>query len=109
MLPLVLRAANLLQVDELEIFRLAYRFWNRHCDETSYIGKAFKQYLHEKAAPPWVTHFARRVVQAYNRGNFDPATFGVYPTYEKLPLTWALALQTPRYVQLNKDCNVFVA
>jgi hypothetical protein len=109
MVPLVIRASNLLQVDELEVFRLAHRFWNRHCNEPSYICKSFKRYLQEKVVPPWVNHFARRVIQAYIHGNFDPATFGVYPEYDKLPLTWSLALQTPRYVQLNKDCNVFVA
>jgi len=109
MFPLVLRAANLLQVDELEVFRLAHRFWNRHCDEPSYLGKAFTKYLQEKTAPPWVTHFARRVIQAYKHGNFDPASFGVFPSYEKLPLTWSLALQTPRYVKLKKTCEVFAA
>jgi hypothetical protein len=56
-----------------------------------------------------VTHFSRRVVQAYQGKNFDPAVFGVYPAYEKLPLSWSLALQTPRYVKLNKNCNVLVA
>lgn len=109
MVPLVLRAANLLQVDELEVFRLAHRYWNHRCDEPSYIGKAFHKYLHDKISPPWVTHFARRVVQAYNRGNFDPVSFGVYPEFDKLPWTWSLALQTPRYVRLRKNCHVLVA
>lgn len=109
MLPLVLRAANLLQVDEHEVFRLAYRFWNRRCDEPSFIGKAFKKYLQEKTAPPWVVHFARRVIQAYNHNNFDPAAFGVYPSYEKLPLTLSIALQIPRYVKLKQSCDVLAA
>lgn len=109
MVPLVLRASNLLHVNELEVFRLAHRFWNRRCDESSYIGKAFQIYLNENISPPWVTHFARRVVQAHKHGNFDPVSFGVYPEYERLPLTWSMALQTPRYVEIKRDCNVFVA
>jgi len=109
MFSVVIRAANVLQVDELEVFRLAHRFWNRQCDEPSYIGRAFSKYLQEKVAPPWVNHFARRVLQSYQSKNFDPAAFGVYPCYERLPLIWSLALQTPRYVPLKRACDVFVA
>lgn len=109
MMLVVIRAANILHVDEYEIFRLAHRFWHRNCDEPRAIRTVFKKYLESKSAPPWVVHFSRKVMQAYQRGNFDPAAFGVYPPYEKLPLSWSLALQTPRYVPLKQECDVFVA
>ena len=109
MAPLVIRAANLLQVDELEVFRLAYRFWHRRSDDADCINAAFDKYLRQKTAPPWVVHFARTVVQTYERGNFDPAMFGIYPEYERIPLTWSLAFQTPRYVSLNTAGDVLVA
>ena len=106
---LVIRAANLLSVDELEIFKLAHRFWYRRPDEPYAINVEFNKYLRQKTAPHWVVHFARTVVQAYKRGNFDPAMFGIYPEYEKIPFCWSLAFQTPRYVSLNKAGDVLVA
>lgn len=109
MAPLVIRAANLLNVDELEVFRLAFQFWHRRADDANCINAAFNKYLCKKIAPPWVVHFARTVVQTYNRGNFDPAMFGIYPEYERIPLTWSLAFQTPRYVSLNTAGDVLVA
>jgi len=109
MVPIVIRAANVLHVDEFEVFRLAHRFWNRHCAESSSIRSAFNKYVQNRIVPPWVVHFSRRVMQAYQGDNFDPAMFGVYPAYEKIPLCWSVALQTPRYVKLKQNCDVFVA
>lgn len=109
MVPLVIRAANVLHVDEFEVFRLAYRFWNRHCTDSGSVHTAFRKYVRNRIVPHWVTHFSRRVVQSYRGKNFDPAVFGVYPTYEKLPLSWSLTLQLPRYVKLKKNCDVLVA
>jgi hypothetical protein len=109
MVPVVIRAANLLHVDELEIFKLAYQFWYRRADEPRAMNVEFNKYLTNKTAPPWVMHFARMVVQAYNRGDFDPVTFGIYPDYEKIPLCYSLAFQTPRFVPLNKSGEMFIA
>lgn len=105
MVEMVLRAANILSVDELEVFRLANRFWQRRSD----IKAAFNKYLDKKIVPHWVLHFARNVVQSYERGTFEPAVFGIYPCYETIPLSWALALQTPRAVVLNEGANLFIA
>lgn len=109
MVPIVLRAANLLSVDELEVFKLAHRFWYCRADEPMVITAEFNKYLSKRIAPPWVMHFARTVVQTYNRGDFDPATFGIYPDYEKIPLCYSLAFQTSRFLPLNKTGEVFVA
>jgi len=109
MVPLVIKASNILNVDEFEIFRLAHRYWNHHCADPSAISRAFAKYVQNRTVPPWVTHFSRRVVQAYHAKNFDPAIFGVYPAYERLPWSWSVALQTPRYVKLNRNCDVLAA
>ena len=109
MFLLVIRAANLLNVDELEVFRLAHNFWYHRADEANSVNAAFNKYLRKKIAPPWVVHFARTVVQAYDRGSFDPVMFGIYPKYEQIPLCYALAFQTPRFVPLNKTAEVFIA
>lgn len=108
MVMVVMKAANILQVDELEVFQLAHRFNHLTSDETTIINLTFKKYLEEKIAPPWVTQFARLVVQAYQRGDFDPAMFGILPKYDRMPLCWSLLTQTPRYVPLNQG-SVFVA
>lgn len=109
MVLLVLRAANLLRVDELELFNLAHRFWHHRTAESSYIKVAFHKYLDKKIAPPWVVHFARSVVQAYDSGDFEPAVFGIYPSYEAIPLTWSLAFQTPLSLPLNEAGGLLVA
>ena len=106
---LVIRAANILQVDELEIFRLAHRFNHLRTDEDATVHLVFKQYLENKIAPPWVTQYARLVVQTYNRGGFDPAMFGILPTYDRMPWCWSLLTQTPRYVRLNQGGGIFLA
>lgn len=109
MFLLVIRAANLLNVDELEVFRLAHRFWYHRTDDTNSINTAFDNYLRKKTAPPWVVHFSRTVIRSHDHGNFDPVMFGIYPEYEKLPLSWSLAFQTPRYVSFDKAGDVLVA
>jgi hypothetical protein len=110
MILLVIRAANLLKVDELELFRLAHRFWHYHTGESCpQINAAFNEYLEKKTAPPWVIHFARSVVRAYDCGNFEPAMFGIYPSYEEIPLSWSLAFQTPLSLPLNHFRDLLIA
>ena len=109
MVLLVIRAANLLSVDELEVFKLAHRFWHHRTAENCYIKKAFHKYLEKKIVPPWVMHYARSVVQAYEHGNFEPALFGISPSFEAIPLTWSLAFQTPRSLPLNEAGDLLVA
>ena len=109
MILLVIRAANLLRVDELELFRLAYRFWYHHTAETRDIKAAFDEYLRSQLVPPWVVHFARSVVQAYDHGNFEPAMFGIFPSCEIIPLSWSLVFQTPLSVPFNEAHDLLVA
>jgi hypothetical protein len=56
MILLVIRASNVLRVDELELFNLAYRFWHHRTAETKHIAALFADYLDNKTAPPWVVH-----------------------------------------------------
>ena len=106
---LVIRAANLLRVDELELFNLAHRFWHYRTAEPRQIDLVFNEYLDKKVAPPWVVHYARSVVQAYNRGNFEPVNFGIYPSHEEIPLTWSLAFQIPPSMPLNDANDLLIA
>lgn len=109
MIMLVIRAANLLRVDELELFKLAHRFWHHQTIETRQIKSVFNEYLETKNAPPWVVHYARSVVQAYNGGHFEPVAFGVYPCFEEIPLSWSLAFQTPLSLPLNELGDLLIA
>ncbi|MDX1811965.1 MAG: hypothetical protein R3240_08465 [Gammaproteobacteria bacterium] len=106
MVESVLRAANILNVDELEVFHLAARYWSRHTDD---IKVAFKEYLSNKSVPHWVLHFSRNVLKAYERGNFEPALFGVFPSHESIQFTWALVFKTPLSLPLNTDGNLLIA
>lgn len=106
MIESVLRAANILHVDELEVFRLADRFWNRQSDD---LEVAFDKFLTQKVVPHWVLHFARTVIKAYEKGNFEPAQFGVYPSHEAIQFSWALIFNTPSYFPLSTDGNLLVA
>jgi hypothetical protein len=109
MILLVIRAANLLKVDEFELFRLAHKFWHHHIAEPHNIKVAFNEYLEKKVAPPWVMHFSRKVVQAYDCGNLEPAMFGIYPSYERLPFSWSLVFQTPSSIPVHDEDDLFLA
>jgi len=106
MVESVLRAANILNVDELEVFRLADRCWSRQSDDLRVV---FAKYLQRKILPHWVQHFARTVIKSYEEGNFEPALFGVYPSYESTPFTWALVFNTPSCFPINTDGNLLIA
>ena len=106
MVESVLRAANILNVDELEVFRLANQYWSRQADD---LRVAFTKYLNRKIVPHWVLHFARTVIKAYEQGNFEPAQFGVYPSYETIQFSWALVFNTPISLPLNTDGNLLIA
>ena len=109
MILIVIRASNLLRVDELQLFKLAYRYWHHRTAESHHIHALFTDYLNNKIAPPWVVHFARSVLRAYESGHLEPARFGVYPAYEELPLGWSLAFQTPRSLPLNDPDGLLIA
>ncbi len=109
MILLVIRAANLLEVNELQLFDLAHRFWHHHSADPRQIYAVFTNYLNTKIAPPWVVHFSRSVLRAYNTGTFEPVDFGIYPTYEKIPLGWSLAFHTPLSMPLNNPEDLLVA
>jgi hypothetical protein len=103
---LVLRSANLLNVNEFEVFCLANRHWHHQFHD---VDDAFRKYLNKKFVPPWVLHFARTVVKAYERGNFEPALFGVYPAFETISITWALAFKAPCQLTLSENSDMLVA
>lgn len=109
MIEFVIRASNILKVDELQLFYLAYEFWHAREAEPRHIRKVFSRYMDKKIAPPWVVHFARSVLRDYQCSNFNPAKFGVRPRPEALPLLRSLIFKTSRTLPLHDDNNVFIA
>ena len=106
MVESVLRAANILHVDELEVFRLADQYWSRQAED---LNAAFEKFLKQQHVPHWVLHFARTVIKAYEQGNFEPAEFGVYPSHEAIQFSWALIFDIPSYVPLSAEGNLLIA
>lgn len=109
MIESVIRASNLLCVDELELFNLAYQYWYAIEAEPREIYKIYTQYMHKKIAPPWAIHYARSVLGAYQSGNFDPTMFGIQPKTEELPLLCSLIFKIPRTYRLNEEDYLLVA
>ena len=110
MIELVIRASNILMIDELQLFSLSYEYWYAHEAEPRYIREVFSHYLSEKIAPPWVVHFARSVLRDYQTGNLDPEKFGIKPVVnENIPLGWSLAFKTPFALPSNDDDDVLIA
>lgn len=59
--PMVLEAANALDVTEFELFDLAHRAWFDRPGESRELEQAFGPYMMHGQAPYWVRHFARRI------------------------------------------------
>ena len=105
----VIRAANLLYIDEHRLFELAYWKWHHRRAEPQLIERVFLRYLHRAPIPYWARHYARTVVHAYNAGDLEPAQFGVRPAYERIPLFWALPLRTPLSVAIKVESGILIA
>ena len=105
----VLRAANVLNVGERQIFEFAHQYWYTQQADANYISAALRDYLLNHITPPWVLHFARAVIRAYQDGTLNQLLFGVSPVYEQLPLVWSIVLRAPRLQRYDDSDNVLVA
>jgi len=65
--------------------------------------------LSNHITPPWVLHFARAVIRAYEDGTLNQLLFGVSPVIEELPLLWSIVLHAPRMQRYDDNNNVLVA
>ncbi len=62
-LQLVARAAALVELSEYDLFALAYRRWYGREAPPRLLEAAFSAYLRGQAAPAWVRHAARGVLE----------------------------------------------
>ena len=74
---LVLTAADILGVREIDVFRLAWHKWFGHRGEDRVIESAFATYMFNKDVPIWVRQFARDVIEAARRGRLQPQPHGL--------------------------------
>lgn len=69
--------SHFLSVSEVEIFRLAYRYWyDRELSETLK-DDLMAEYLNEQKLPGWVRTYCSRILDAAATGRFDHREFGV--------------------------------
>jgi len=74
----LLEAAALLQVTEFRVFEMAYKDWYGAAARQYVIETHFRDYMFQQIVPPWVSHFARRIVDLGQSGELDPRDFGIY-------------------------------
>lgn len=83
---LVSQAAALATVSEFDLFRAAWRSWHGSVPSERRVEPVFARFLHEREAPGYVRHFARRLLDAAAAGRFSPAAFGLEGYRRRDPL-----------------------
>ena len=73
----VAETGRVLQVQEAEIFRLAYRFWYERELRDDVLDETFADYLLKEKVPSWVRDYCRRVLNLAAVGQLRPRDFGV--------------------------------
>lgn len=73
----LVRTADLLGVAEVEVFRLAYRYWYDRMPDDKLLDELIGGYLTRREIPGWVGGFCERVLQRGDAGKLDPGEFGV--------------------------------
>ena len=67
----VISAANQLQVGEFQLLQLAYREWYGEDLPEALVSELFTSYMLRNRVPHWARHYARRVIDGYERGELD--------------------------------------
>ncbi len=67
----VISAANQLQVGEFQLLQLAYRDWHDKDLPEALGSKLFTSYMLYNRVPYWARHYARRIIDGYERGELD--------------------------------------
>ncbi len=73
----VIVCAQLLQLSEFRFFRLAYAEWYDREISDRRLEPIFTRYAFKEVVPPWVRHFARRILALYDAGTLDPDAFDI--------------------------------
>jgi hypothetical protein len=72
----VLDAAGVLDMREVDFFRLAFRRWFGRDIRDSEVERVFAAYMFRNIVPPWTRHFARHVLARATEGRLDAAELG---------------------------------
>ena len=67
----VISAANQLQIGEFQLLQLAYRDWYDKDLPEALMSKLFRSYMLHNQVPYWARHYARRIIEGYERGELD--------------------------------------
>ena len=67
----VISAANQLQVGEFQLMQLAYREWYNKDLPEALVTKLFTSYMLHHQVPHWARHYARCIIDGYERGELD--------------------------------------
>ncbi|MEX0732289.1 MAG: hypothetical protein WED00_06285 [Aquisalimonadaceae bacterium] len=73
----VRHAAAALQVSEFYVFELAWKRWYGSDPDHNVIQYWYDPYMSDGLVPHWVRHFCSVVSERLERGELDPAEFGV--------------------------------
>jgi hypothetical protein len=74
----VLDVAAELDIQEFDVFRLAYAWWNGSESTDAKLEPFFVKYMFDEVVPHWVRQFTRMALQLKNEGRLLPETFGIH-------------------------------
>ncbi len=69
---LVVEVSNKLGIGEFQVFQLGYLAWFGIDGKIKDLERIFFVYLKENVLPPWVRHFARKIIQLDRKGELNP-------------------------------------
>ena len=67
----VISAANQLQVGEFQLLQLAYKEWHDQDLPEALVAHLFSSYMLDNEVPHWARHYARCIIDGYERGELD--------------------------------------
>lgn len=68
---LIATAANILQIGEFQLLQLAHHEWHGKDLEPDKLDRLFAAYMLHSEVTPWMRHYARGIVDTYERGEID--------------------------------------
>jgi hypothetical protein len=74
----VLDVAAELDIQEFDVFHLAYAWWHGKRGTDAKIEPFFVKYMFNDVVPHWVRQFTRMALQLKNEGRLQPKTFGIH-------------------------------
>ncbi len=72
----VLDAAAILDMREIDFFRLAFRRWFGRDIRQSALERVIAAYMFRNIVPPWTRHFSRHVLARAAEGRLNAAELG---------------------------------